>query len=338
MITTLVYVVLILAIIAIARTVRIFELLDELRGERDTQEINRSDNRFNGFMLLVFLIATIVYFLYVTLKYKRFILPVSASEHGVGIDNMLYVNFLIIIIVFFITQVLLFYFGYRYQYKKENKALFFPDSHKVEIIWTAIPAIVLIALVVYGLVQWNKIMSPAPKDAVIIELYAKQFDWTARYAGSDNNLGKTDFKMIESSNPLGIDASDVHSGDDIIAKELHLPVNTPVLLVMHSRDVIHSAYLPHFRTQMNCVPGMTTQFHLTPTITTEEMRKITKNNQFDYVLLCNKICGVAHFNMSMKVVCETKEEYQKWLGGQKTFADNMKVSDEKTSNSILVSK
>ena len=98
--------------------------------------------------------------------------------------------------------------------------------------------------------------------------------------------------------------------------ELHLPVNSKIIFKFHSRDVIHSAYFPHLRAQMNVVPGMTTEFFVEPTITTDSMRLITENPKFDYMLLCNKICGVAHYNMKMKVVIESPEEFKKWYKKQ----------------------
>ena len=94
----------------------------------------------------------------------------------------------------------------------------------------------------------------------------------------------------------------------------------PVLFKFRSRDVIHSAYMPHFRAQMNCVPGMETTFEFTPTITTAEMRKKLGNDKFNYVLLCNKICGAAHYNMQMDIIVESQEDYDKWLSDQKTWA------------------
>jgi len=80
--------------------------------------------------------------------------------------------------------------------------------------------------------------------------------------------------------------------------------------------------MPHFRAQMNCVPGLKTQFNFVPTITTKEMKKITNNENFEYLLLCNKICGAAHYNMQMNIVVESKEDYEKWLSSQKQFAAN----------------
>jgi len=117
--------------------------------------------------------------------------------------------------------------------------------------------------------------------------------------------------------------------DDQVVRELHLPVGQEVEFIFRSRDVIHSAYMPHFRAQMNCVPGVPTRFKMTPTITTDSMRMITDNEEFDYLLLCNKVCGAAHFNMQMKVVVESEEQYKTWLEQQKTFyVDESKENNE----------
>ena len=101
---------------------------------------------------------------------------------------------------------------------------------------------------------------------------------------------------------------------------MHIPVGKEVEFVFRSQDVIHSAYMPHFRAQMNTVPGVPTRFKMTPTITTKEMRGKLGDDKFDYILLCNKVCGNAHFNMQMKIVVESEEEYLAWMEKQKTFA------------------
>lgn len=314
MIKLLILIVTVLALITIWRLIRVLELVRELRG--DDEQITDSDNRVNGRLLLWFLILGMAGMTYFTLDAKKYILPVAASKHGELTDSYLYFNFALIIFVFFVTQILLFYFAWKYKHKKGHKAYFYPENHKLEFIWTLIPAIVLLSLIVYGLKLWNDITAPAPPDAMVIELYAKQFDWTARYSGADNTLGYSNYKLITDDNPLGVDAKDKHSADDKITRELHLPVGAKILFKFHARDVIHSAYFPHLRAQMNCVPGMTTEFYLEPTITTDSMRLITKNPKFDYILLCNKICGVAHYNMNMKMVIESADDFKKWYRDQ----------------------
>jgi cytochrome c oxidase subunit 2 len=120
--------------------------------------------------------------------------------------------------------------------------------------------------------------------------------------------------------PSGLSNWMTGADDQIVKGEMHLPVGKEVEFVFRSQDVIHSAYMPHFRAQMNTVPGVPTRFKMTPTITTKEMRGKLGDDKFDYILLCNKVCGNAHFNMQMKIVVESETEYLAWLEKQKSFA------------------
>ncbi len=314
MINLLTLVVIILALVTVWRLIRVLELVRDLRGDEDP--ITDQDNKFNGRMSILFLIVGFAGMIYFTIDAKKYLLPIAASKHGVLTDNYLYINFALIAFVFFITQFLLFYYAWKYKHVKGKKGLFYPDNHKLEFIWTVIPAIVLMGLIVYGLKLWINITAPAPKDAMVIELYGKQFDWTARYSGADNKLGKSNFKLITDEDPLGVDSLDPLGVDDKITRELHLPVNSKIIFKIHSRDVLHSAYFPHLRAQMNAVPGMTTEIFVEPTISTDSMRVITNDPKFDYILLCNKVCGVAHYNMRMKLVIESPEAFKKWYRDQ----------------------
>jgi cytochrome c oxidase subunit 2 len=257
-----------------------------------------------------------------------------------------------------ITQFLLHYFAFKYRGKEGQKALYFADNNKLEAIWTIIPVIVLAGLILYGLYTWNNIMfvdEEDKQDALVIELYAKQFGWEARYAGDDKTLGKANVRLIEGINTLGVDLADPAAQDDKVVTELHLPVGKKVIFKMRSQDVLHSAYMPHFRAQMNCVPGMITQFSFTPTVTTADMRndeaimakvnkinKIRINNSkkivaeggtaldpytFDYLLLCNKICGASHYNMQMKIVVDTPADFKAWLKEKPTLAQQWKEAN-----------
>jgi cytochrome c oxidase subunit 2 len=188
-------------------------------------------------------------------------------------------------------------------------------------------------------------------EALVVELYAQQFNWKARYSGEDGVLGDANVRFLQDfdgKNLVGVDATDPNGLDDVVTQELHLPVGREIIFKMRSQDVLHSAYMPHFRAQMNCVPGMITEFAFTPITTTEDMRrdpdviaKVNKINKirvenskelvangeealepytFDYILLCNKICGASHYNMQMKIIVETPEEYEAWMSQQQTFA------------------
>ena len=228
----------------------------------------------------------------------------------------------LILVVFFIVTPMLFYFSYRYRGNKQNTAYFLVHNNKLEFIWTIIPTIVLTGVIIFGLKTWDKAMNVDTSDSQEIEVFVKQFQWLARFPGEDNILGKSNFQLITPTNVLGIDEEDLNAADDKIVREVHLVVNEPVVLKFRSQDVIHSAFLPHFRVQMNCVPGLSTQFAFTPTKTTAQMKK-EEGEDFEYVLLCNKICGAAHYNMQMRFVVETQEEYDLWLAKQKTISDKL---------------
>lgn len=339
--TFLIILVAILGLVTLAQAVRVFELSSLIKKGGGDTEVTDKDNQTQGILLILVLLFLIGGFIWCVFEYNEKLLPRSASAHGNEIDNLWDISMWLIIVVFFITQPVLFYFGYRYRGKKGRKAVYMEHNNKLEFIWTIVPAIVLAGLIIYGLTTWSNIMniSKDEQEPMVVELYGKQFSWTARYSGEDNTLGYANVRLIEGANTLGVDVDDVNSLDDVVVNELHLPVGRPVLFKFRSQDVIHSAFLPHFRVQMNVLPGTNTQFRFTPTVTTEEMRqdpktseKVRKINEiraergddsweFEYLLLCNKICGAAHYNMQMKVVVETEEEYNKWMSEQKSFAE-----------------
>ena len=253
------------------------------------------------------------------ITWNHLLLLPASSVHGAQIDLLMKVSMGLIITVFFITSPLLFYFVYKYRGKKSNKAYFLSHNNKLEVVWTVIPTIALTALIIFGLKTWDNAMNVEVTESTqFIEVYAQQYNWTARYSGLDNKLGRANYKLVKGQNTLGVDMSDVNSADDKMAREVHLVVNEPVLLKFRSQDVIHSAFLPHFRVQMNCVPGITTQFGFTPNKTTAQMKE-SEGEDFEYVLLCNKICGASHFNMQMKFIVETQEEYDIWIASQENL-------------------
>tara|TARA_E500000331_G_C17212752_1_gene694510 strand:+ start:59 stop:1033 length:975 start_codon:yes stop_codon:yes gene_type:complete len=323
MTNVLIAVVVILTIAAMVQLVRVNELLSEITN-KDTNEVTDGDNNQNGILFLIIGFGFLAFVVWQMITWDHLLLPPASSIHGAEIDGLMKVSMTLILVVFFALSPMLFYFAYRYRGKKENKAYFFAHNNKLEIAWTVIPTIVLTALIIYGLRTWDRAMNPDISESIVIEVYSKQFDWTARYSGSDNVLGDANYKLVEGRNTLGVDINDKNSADDFVVREVHLPVNKSVLLKFRSRDVIHSAFLPHFRVQMNCVPGLSTQFAFTPTKTTAEMKE-SEGEDFEYVLLCNKICGSAHFNMQMKFIVESEEDYNKWISSQKTIQNSLTI-------------
>ncbi|MEY2870047.1 MAG: hypothetical protein RIR01_2553 [Bacteroidota bacterium] len=357
MTSLLVIIVLVLLAIALWQLTKIFDLTQVGVSSDSSQVANDKDNNLQGYLMFGFLAFLYIFTIYGLLKWGNLPLHNPASAHGAQVDNLMNITWILIFTVQAITQVLLYYFAFKYKGKKDQKALYFADNNKLEAIWSIIPAVVLAGLILYGLYAWTNIMFiDEDEDTVVVELYAQQFKWTARIAGEDNVLGKANVRYIEGVNTLGVDLSDPNAQDDIVVTELHIPKGKKIHFKFRSQDVLHSAYFPHFRAQMNCVPGMVTEFAFTPIYTTAEYRempemieKVAHINElrakksveliakgqpgldpytFDYLLLCNKICGASHYNMQMKVIVDTPEEYKKWLAQQKTIVQEVKASLE----------
>ncbi len=334
----LVLLAIVLLVIAGHQLLRVIELSRGLKKTKEWQ-ITDTDNNMMGKAMFAFMIIFFAFFFWQVNRWMDRSLPPAASVHGAKIDDLWDANIYLITFVFLVTNFFLFWFAYKYRGNTKSKATYITHNNKLEMAWTIIPAIALAFIVIFGLKYWNEIMTDASEpNRVVVELYAKQFDWTARYAGKDGKLGETDYRQIDGGNAVGMDTLDKVGNDDILVKnEFHIPVNREIELNMRSRDVIHSAYLPHFRAQMNCVPGMITTFKFTPTKTTAEMKKdpyvvkmmagINKQRakfgkepvEFDYLLLCNKICGASHYNMQMNVIVDTEADYNAWIAKQKTF-------------------
>jgi cytochrome c oxidase subunit II len=295
------------------------EYVSVLKGEEKTRKQN---NKINGFMLIAFLVMGLIG-VYVCNEwfYPKTLFPQgSASVEGEKIDFMLYLTIGVTGVVFVITQILLFWFSFKYQEKDGKKAFFFPHNTKLELLWTTVPAIFLTVLVVFGLINWFKMTGDAPKNATLIEITGHQFAWEIRYPGKDGVLGKKNYRKYNqpSGNTLGVDFDDPASMDDIhVPSEMHVPIGKPVKLVINAMDVIHDVGLPHFRMKMDAVPGIPTTLWFTPKYTTAEMKVRSGNANFVYEISCDQICGKGHFSMRGVIVVESEADYKQWLDTQK---------------------
>lgn len=374
----IVLIVIILGVIAVAQLVRMYELSSKLRNRRE-EDIPNRDNRLNATLLLVFMFAFFASVIYLFVEYGYTGRGEAASVHGKSTDWLMDLNMWIITAVFFLTNSLLFGFAFKYVRKPGVKAYWFPHDNRLELVWTVIPAIVLAVIIILGLKSWNEQTDKSSDEAIRIELFSKQFDWTVRMSGDDNTLGYFDYKLTNENNPLALmttktiqDAIDSMENSSSGIRALEAKLNNPKLIFVpedhalmvkdlarkermvrmlyqlksrhngaldaramddivfnandtlflckgqdyefnfRSKDVIHSALMPHFRVQMNTVPGQTTRFKFTPTITTTEMREKMNNPQFNYILMCNKICGSSHYKMKLIVVVLDKPAYKKW--------------------------
>lgn len=331
---------------------KVTELAGKIRGEEEAQErTNRTQAGYSMIFMIVFLLACTVSAIY----YKDSMLwygpNESASAHGGSIDYIFNITLFFTGIVFFITQILLFYFAYKYRARRGSKAEYISHNNRLEVIWTAIPAVVMTFLVVGGLDAWNDVMADVEEgeDFIEIEATGYQFAWHLRYPGPDGKLGARDYKMISATNPLGQVWSDEKNLDDFHPSEIVLPVGKKVRVRITSRDVLHNFYLPHFRVKMDAVPGMPTYFVFTPTTTTEEYRaKLgalddrgepkypewhapldpedpegpTKFEDFNFELACAELCGKGHYAMRRAVRIVSEAEYNNWLSEQQSYYES----------------
>jgi cytochrome c oxidase subunit 2 len=308
----------VLILVVIIQISKASEYVAILKGRDKAQE---HANKVNATLMILFLIFGMigVYVCHELLKGK--LLPEAASIQGKQIDQMIFVTLILTGIIFVGTQIGLFYFAYRYRGKPGRKAKFFPDNDKLEITWTSITAGVLLILIIFGLREWFLITSPGPRDAMVVEVTGKQFNWMFRYPGKDGVLGGKDFKLINpaQSNPLGQDWTDKANDDDVVSNgEMHLVVNKPVRLIINSQDVVHDVGLPYFRMKMDAMPGIPTTLWFTPTITTAQMKEKTGDPNFVYELACDQLCGNGHYSMRATIIVETQQEFDKWIAGQQS--------------------
>ncbi|NUM32084.1 MAG: c-type cytochrome [Bacteroidetes bacterium] len=416
----LIFILVIVLLAIIILLINITDRVNELGGK----EIVRWD-RINAFLLIAILILGMGAAFWEFFVHGKLIMSEPASEYGRKTDRMFYITLLLTGIVFVITEILLFWFAFKYRKRKGTKAYYYPHNNKLEVIWTLIPAVVLTSLVISGLVTWRKITNNPERDKFNIEIFGYQFGWTARYPGNDGKLGNSNWNLISNDNLLGVaikskatqlipelenEVTDLEkelnalpnkleelkaemggltgedlklkqskideiecgvaaselskkiknrkiqiqrikksltnknadefyntaANDDIIVNnEIHLPVNKTITLKFRGRDVIHSAYMYYFRTQINVVPGLPTEIVFKPIVTTNEQRKKLNKPDFDYYLICAKICGTGHFNMKLKIVVDTEEDYNKWIKSQPaSFADIIQNSNNKNINSL----
>lgn len=319
------YVLLFLVVCVVVAIVgKILKVYDLTRQIQSKKGLNW--NNVMGILFALFLVLGLIGAYWSFTVQGAMILPEAASLHGTKLDTMFFVTFGITVVVFVVTQILLFSFAFRYRGSDKRKATYYPHNNTIEAAWTIAPAIVLTILVVFGFTTWQKITNSVDAEgepaSINIDVTGHQFAWELRYPGKDQKLGIMNYKLVSGTNKVGVDFKDKNSFDDLIADTLVLPVNKSIRLNIHAQDVIHSVYMPHFRVQLNAVPGLPTYFKFTPTQTTQQMKMKLDDAKFEYLLYCNKICGGGHYNMQKVVRVVTEAEYQKWLSQQKPYLNS----------------
>lgn len=212
--------------------------------------------------------------------------PGNASSVGGKVDSLFYAILYITGAVFVLTEATLIVFLVKYRRREGRKATYVEGSAKAEIIWTAIPAAILVTLAVVSLPLWAKIKQyhDFPANAARMGIEAKQYQWNVTYPGPDGKLGTDDdFMKIDS---------------------LHLVVNRDYVIDLTSRDVVHSFFVPAFRIKQDLVPGMDIKMWVRP----------VKTGVFE--LACAELCGIGHYRMRGLVFVHTPRDYAAWLVSQ----------------------
>lgn len=235
---------------------------------------------------------------------QRWWLPPVASVEGEAVDESLHLLLAITGAVFVLVQLLLVIFALRFSDRGEGRALYWHDNPRLEAGWTAVTALILTSLTIWDGILWVRMHSPAPPDALVVDVWAEQFGWRYRYPGPDGQFGRTDPHLISPRNPLGLDMTDPASQDDIVTRELHLVERRPVKIRLHAKDVIHSFFLPELRFKQDAVPGRIIERHFTP------------NRSGRFTVACAELCGVGHFVMSSVLVVEPQQAFDAWLAAQ----------------------
>ncbi len=220
------------------------------------------------------------------------LMPETVSTYGPTIDFVYYVILWVTGIVFFATEITLLVFMVKYRHKEGRKAEYIHGSNKAEVVWTAVPFVIVMALAFYSKGIWDEIRDPSsiPDNAYEIQLEARQYEWNAIYSGADGQFSTAD--DFESLNAL------------------HIPVNQPVVVQLMAEDVIHSFFLPDFRVKQDAVPGMITPVWFEATRTGE------------FTLACAELCGAGHYSMGGTVTVHSEADFQAWLAERQAAAED----------------
>lgn len=229
-------------------------------------------------------------------------------------------------LVFVAVNLFMAYCIIRFRHKKGARANYEPENKKLESWLTIFTAIGVAAMLTPGLFVWAKFVD-VPKDVHVVEAIGQQWSWTYRLPGADGKLGEVDAERISEDNPFGMDPDDPHGQDDLLVNhaEIHVPVDRPVKFVLRSKDVLHDFAVAQFRVKMDLVPGMETFLWLTP----------TRTGRFE--LLCEELCGIAHYAMRGAVVVDDEDDYNTWLAQQVTYADYNKESGDAVIGAVQYS-
>jgi cytochrome c oxidase subunit 2 len=223
-------------------------------------------------------------------------LPENVSSFGHEIDWLFHVIYAITMITGLLVFVVLIAFLIMYRDRPGRRATYTHGNTTLEIVWTVVPALILVVLTFLSVPAWSKIKMSQPPTDVIIQVTAKQFNWQVAYPGPDGKFGTED--------------------DRRFLDELHVPVNKPIRVILKSQDVIHSFFVPNFRIKQDAVPGREIAAWF----------DATKPGKYEWP--CAELCGFGHSGMKGWVYVHTAEDYAKWAA-ENLKADAAPAQEEK---------
>jgi cytochrome c oxidase subunit II len=235
---------------------------------------------------------------------KRWWFPEAISEHGPRVDSQFLLTITVCGIAFAAAQIGIGWAVWKYRESAERqRATYSHGNNRLEVIWTVVTAVVFISLAVMGQRVWASLhLNKAPANAYTIEVVAQQFAWNFHYSGKDNVFGRTQTEFIDdTTNPVGLDENDPNGKDDSVVATLVIPANRPVQLLLRSKDVTHSFWVPQLRFKQDLVPGMTIPVHFTA-------MKVGK-----YELACAELCGMNHYKMKSYMLVLPENEFNELI-------------------------
>jgi len=246
--------------------------------------------------------------------------PPNVTVGGEKIDAILNFIFWLTLVVFILTQTVYIYYLVKYRRKPGVKAHYSHGNNFLEIIWTTIPTVIFLGLAIYSNRVWEEIHRDPPSDALQVNVSSYQYGWDFRYPGADGKLGNVEVKTITPENKFGVSSLDPTAADDFTSTELVIPARRAVHIILNSRDVIHSFYVPSFRLYQDAVPGRTITwvwFEVKYPVNLE--------------LACSQLCGTGHYNMKAPIRVLSQEDYEKWYEGKVKAAAQARATENQNS-------
>jgi len=233
------------------------------------------------------------------------------ASNWTSIDDTISITFWVTGFGFVAVNAFMAYCVLRYRHRKKSRAHYEPENKKLEWWLIGLTTLGVVAMLAPGLVVWAKFVN-VPENAAVFEVVGQQWHWSYRFPGKDGVLGTVNSRLVSDANPFGMNPADPHGQDDVLisSQKVHLPINKPVKVLLRSKDVLHNFTVPQFRVKMDLVPGMVPYLWFTP----------TRTGTFD--IICQELCGTAHFAMRGKVVVEEEAAFQAWLSSHPTFAQS----------------